>query len=382
MTPAGAADGRRRAVIENISPCVDHGRFAAKRCVGDLVTVEADIFADGHDRLRALLLVRKRGAAKWTEFDMVALDNDRWRGAFPVPDIGSYEYTIIAWVDRFASWRHDLARWVASEDIVLALQAGAALIAGLSRRARGADAKALREWAHRIGGDEPAEARRAAALDAALAEIAARHADRSLATTFEPALKLTVDPPRARFSSWYEMFPRSAGDGRTHGTFADCEARLPHIVDMGFDVLYFPPIHPIGMTRRKGKNNALVASLNDCGSPWAIGGSDGGHTAVHRELGTIEDFRQLLVAARTVGIDIALDIALQCSPDHPYISAHPEWFRQRPDGTLQFAENPPKKYEDIYPFDFENEDWRGLWREVRAIFDYWIAQGRAHLPGR
>ena len=237
MTPAGAADGRRRAVIENISPCVDHGRFAAKRCVGDLVTVEADIFADGHDRLRALLLVRKRGAAKWTEFDMVALDNDRWRGAFPVPDIGSYEYTIIAWVDRFASWHHDLARWVASEDIVLALQAGAALIAGLSRRARGADAKALREWAHRIGGDEPAEARRAAALDAALAEIAARHADRSLATTFEPSLKLTVDPPRARFSSWYEMFPRSAGDGRTHGTFADCEARLPHIVDMGFDVL-------------------------------------------------------------------------------------------------------------------------------------------------
>ena len=208
-----------------------------------------------------------------------------------------------------------------------------------------------------------------------MAEIAARHADRSLATTFEPTLKLTVDPPRARFSSWYEMFPRSAGDGRTHGTFADCEARLPYVVDMGFDVLYLAPIHPIGLTRRKGKNNALVASLDDCGSPWAIGGSEGGHTAVHRELGTIEDFRQLVAAARTVGIDIALDIALQCSPDHPYISEHPEWFRQRPDGTMQYAENPPKKYEDIYPFDFENEDWQGLWHEVRATFDYWIAQG-------
>ena len=375
MTASIAADGRHRAVIENVSPCVDHGRFAAKRCAGDSVTVEADIFTDGHDRLRARLLARKRGKSKWTEFDMAALVNDRWRGVFPVADIGGYEYTIIAWVDRFASWRHDLARWVAPEDIVLALQGGAALIAALSRRARGADAKALREWARHLGSQEPVEARRAAALDAALVEIAARHADRSLATTFEPVLKLVVDPPRARFSSWYEMFPRSAGDGRTHGTFADCEARLPYVADMGFDVLYLPPIHPIGLSRRKGKNNALVASLDDCGSPWAIGGSDGGHTAVHRELGTIEEFRQLLAAARAAGVEIALDIALQCSPDHPYIAAHPEWFRQRPDGTLQFAENPPKKYEDIYPFDFENDDWRGLWREVRAIFDYWIAQG-------
>ncbi|HEY2864420.1 MAG TPA: alpha-1,4-glucan--maltose-1-phosphate maltosyltransferase [Casimicrobiaceae bacterium] len=372
---AVTADGRRRTVIERVSPCVDGGRFPAKRCAGDVVTVEADIFADGHDQLRAVLLARKRGAAAWTESEMDALPNDRWRGAFSVAEVGTYEYTVTAWVDHFKSWRHDLARWVATEDIALALQAGAALIVALARRARGADAKALREWARRVRGADPVDTRRAAALDAALAEIAGRYADRSLATTLEPALKLVVDPPRARFSSWYEMFPRSAGDGLVSATFADCEARLPYIVDMGFDVLYFPPIHPIGLSRRKGKNNALVATLSDCGSPWAIGGSDGGHTAVHRDLGTIEDFRQLLAAAHAVGVDIALDIALQCSPDHPYIAAHPEWFRQRPDGTLQFAENPPKKYEDIYPFDFENEDWRGLWREVKAIFDYWIAQG-------
>ncbi len=375
MTAAVATDGRRRVVIENVSPCIDNGRFAAKRCAGDLVEVQAAIFADGHDRLRALLLARQRGAAAWIEYEMTALSNDRWRGAFPVPDIGGYEYTIIAWVDRFASWRRDLQSWASPEDIALALQGGAGLIAALARRARGADAKALREWSRVIGGADPLDARRAAALDAALAEITARHADRSLATTLEPALRLTVDPPRARFSSWYEMFPRSAGDGRASATFADCEARLPYVAAMGFDVLYFPPIHPIGLTRRKGKNNALVASITDCGSPWAIGSSDGGHTAVHRELGTIEDFRQLLAAARAAGMDIALDIALQCSPDHPCITAHPEWFRQRPDGTLQFAENPPKKYEDIYPFDFENEDWRGLWREVKAIFDYWIGEG-------
>jgi starch synthase (maltosyl-transferring) len=375
MTAAAAADGRRRVVIESISPCIDQGRFAAKRCAGDLVTVEADIFADGHDRLRALLLSRKRGATTWVESDMAALVNDRWRGAFAVPGIGGYEYTIISWVDRFATWQHDLARWVATEDIALALQSGAALILALARRARGADAKTLREWSHRLSGAEPVDARRTAALDPELAQIAARHADRSLATTFEPTLRLIVDPPRARFSSWYEMFPRSAGNRRAPATFADCEARLPYVVEMGFDVLYFPPIHPIGMSRRKGKNNALIASLDDCGSPWAIGGSDGGHTAIHRDLGTIEDFRQLLAAARAVGVDIALDIALQCSPDHPYIAAHPEWFRRRPDGTPQFAENPPKKYEDIYPFDFENEDWRGLWREVKAIFDYWIGEG-------
>ena len=368
-------DGRHRVVIENVSPCIDGGRFAAKRCAGDRVDVEADIYADGHDRLRALLLARKRGAARWLEQEMAALSNDRWRGTFTVPDIGGYEYTVVAWADRFASWRHDLGRWTEEDDIALAMQGGAALIVGIARRARGGDAKALRAWSRDLTGDRTLTARRASALDPALADIAARYADRSLATMFEPALRLTVDPPRARFSSWYEMFPRSAGDGRTAGTFADCAARLPYVADMGFDVLYFPPIHPIGMTRRKGRNNALAAARADCGSPWAIGGADGGHTAIHRELGTIEDFRALLAGARAAGIEIALDIALQCSPDHPYIAAHPEWFRQRPDGTLQFAENPPKKYEDIYPFDFENEDWLGLWREVKAIFDYWLAEG-------
>ncbi|HZR70227.1 MAG TPA: alpha-1,4-glucan--maltose-1-phosphate maltosyltransferase [Burkholderiales bacterium] len=369
------ADGRKRAVVESVTPMVDHGRFMAKRCAGDTVTVEADVFVDGHDVPRALLLHRKQGGKRWNEAPMSLLANDRWRGELPVPEIGVYEYTIAAWADAFASWRRDLARWSEAEDVAVSLAVGAMIVGAAAERARGADAKRLEEASQRLAGGASLEDRRAAANDPSLEALVAAYPDRATITTFEPVLALRVDPPLARFSSWYEMFPRSAAGGGRHGTFRDVEARLDYVEALGFDVLYFPPIHPIGRTQRKGPNNAVVSGSGDPGSPWAIGSAEGGHKAIHPELGTPEDFRRLVRAARERGIELALDIAFQASPDHPYVKAHPDWFRHRPDGSIQYAENPPKKYQDIYPFDFESESWSALWHELRDVFLHWIAQG-------
>jgi starch synthase (maltosyl-transferring) len=376
MPPRSHSEGLRHAIIENVTPSVDCGRFAAKRCVGDRVTVEADVFSDGHEVLRCAVMYRPRGEVRWGESEMTALGNDRWRGAFDVNTIGAYEFTVTAWPDAFLTWCHDLARWTEPDDIEVSLQAGAILLREIARRTRGADAKNLREWCERIEAPDDPLLRRGAVLDDdALTILAERYADRRWATTFDPVLPITVEPVQARFSAWYEMFPRSAASGGRHATFRDCEARLPEIVAMGFDVLYFPPIHPIGVTKRKGRDNALVAAPGDPGSPWAIGGAEGGHKAIHPELGTLADFRHLVEAARARRIEIALDIAYQCSPDHPYVTAHPQWFRHRPDGSIQYAENPPKKYQDIFPFDFDTENWRALWDELKSIVDYWVAQG-------
>jgi len=366
---------RRRVIIENVSPCVDGGRFPAKRCAGDRVVVEADIFADGHDVLRCVLQHRRGGVAAWTEVEMKPLGNDRWRAQFNVPDVGTYEYAVVAWTDKFATWRHELPRWTDAADIESALEVGAAIMADLARRARGPDARSLQDWGTRLAAAGDPIARRIAALDEELAALAMRYADRRLATTTKPLLSIAVEPRLAGFSSWYEMFPRSAADGRRHGTFADVEALLPYVADMGFDVLYLPPIHPIGTTKRKGRNNALVASPGEPGSPWAIGAAAGGHKSIHPELGSEADFRHLVEAARAQRIEIALDIAFQTSPDHPYVDAHPQWFGHRPDGTIRFAENPPKKYEDIYPFDFESADWKALWQELLGVFTHWIDAG-------
>jgi starch synthase (maltosyl-transferring) len=374
VTRKPATDGTKRVVIENVTPIVDGGRFAIKRCAGDSVVVEADIFADGHDQLRALLLHRRRAERRWSEVEMTLLGNDHWRGEFPVGEIGACEYTIAAWMDHFATWRHDLERWSAPEDISISLLVGTEIIAAAAKRAQGADARRLKAWAEKLAGDDKLAARRERALNPELNALIARYPDRSHESTWQPALGVTVDPPRARHSTWYEMFPRATAGAR-HGTFKDCEARLPYVADMGFDVLYFPPIHPIGFTRRKGPNNSPAAGPEDPGSPWAIGSREGGHKAIHPELGTEQEFRRLVRAARDIGIEIALDIAFQSSPDHPYLSEHPEWFRYRPDGTVQYAENPPKKYQDIYPFNFETDAWNELWVELKSIFDHWIAQG-------
>ena len=369
-------DGRRRAVIERITPSIDDGRFAAKRIVGDAVVVEADCFTDGHDAIACLLLWRREGEAAWHETPMAPLGNDRWRGSFAAQSVGRYHYTVIAWVDHFLSWRHDFARRIEGEDLRVGALVGAGLIENAAQRAKGGERTRLKGWAADLRAVPDAQALRTLGLDEELAAIATRYPDRRFAATYPVEHPLVVDRERARFSSWYELFPRSASPepGR-HGTFRDCEARLPAIAKMGFDVLYFPPIHPIGRVSRKGANNALVAEAGDAGSPWAIGSAEGGHTALHAELGTLEDFRRLVASAHTHGMEIALDIAFQCAPDHPYVTAHPKWFKWRPDGTVQYAENPPKKYQDIFPFEFESEEWRGLWQELADVIRFWAGEG-------
>lgn len=374
-------DGRIRAVIDAVLPCVDGGRFAVKRVVGQSMQVKAHCFADGHDVLRAMLCWRTEDQTQMREVPMKAKGNDIWLAEFPLTSVGRYHYTVIAWVDSFESWRAELKRRVDDDDIRIALQVGALEITGAAGRARGVDRKALLGWAQDLQSKSQdaamdAKALKALALDEVLAGLAARYPDRSLSTEYPLQLPLIVDRERARFSSWYELFPRStAAEPQVHGTFKDVETRLPAIARMGFDVLYFPPIHPIGRVQRKGKNNSLVAELTDVGSPWAIGAAEGGHKSILPELGTPEDFRHLVAQAAGHGIEIALDIAFQCAPDHPYVKAHPSWFRWRPDGSVQYAENPPKKYQDIYPFNFESDDWRELWAELKSIFDHWIGEG-------
>jgi starch synthase (maltosyl-transferring) len=382
--PARRIEGRQRAVIDAVRPVVDGGRFPAKRIAGEAVQVEADCFADGHDSLRALLIWQRVGAAESTEVCMSPRGNDVWTAQFTPPAPGRYRYAVTAWVDHFESWRSELARRTEDADIRVALAVGAALIDAAAQRAsdadRGDDAGELFAWAailhdtaaHDVHAD--AAAMKALALDPARAERAGRHPDRQFAAS--AALELIADRRRARFSSWYELFPRSAADqDDRHGTFRDVAARLPYIASLGFDVLYLPPIHPIGHVNRKGANNRLDAAPEDVGSPWAIGSAEGGHKDILAALGTLADFKALAEQALRLGMELALDIAFQCAPDHPYVTAHPQWFKHRPDGTVQYAENPPKKYQDIYPFDFETDDWRALWKELKGIMDHWIAQG-------
>ncbi|KLN56476.1 alpha-1,4-glucan--maltose-1-phosphate maltosyltransferase [Variovorax paradoxus] len=374
-------DGNRRAVIDTVLPSVDNGRFAVKCIVGERVRVKAHCFTDGHDVLRVQLCWRPQGKAEFREVPMKPLVNDVWEAAFSPPALGPYLYTVAAWVDPFESWRHEMTRRVDPDDVRIASQVGALEVAAAAERAEGADRQALANWATEldaVAADPGADvsALKALALDEELAMLARRHPDRRHEVRFPSELPLEAERERARFSTWYELFPRSAGPTPgVHGTFRDVEARLPAIAAMGFDVLYFPPIHPIGRLQRKGPNNALASGADDVGSPWAIGAAEGGHKAILPALGTAEDFRRLCAQAATHGLEIALDIAFQCAPDHPYVKAHPDWFRWRPDGSVQYAENPPKKYQDIYPFNFESEDWRGLWAELRSVIEHWIGEG-------
>lgn len=367
---------RTRVVIEAVKPEIDAGRFPIKRTVGEKVVVEADVFTDGHDLIDCVLRHRKETAPDWIEVPMTPLVNDRWRAEFRVTELGRYRYSLAGWIDHFKTWSHDLRKRLdASQDVAVELLIGAELVAEASARAAGEDAPRLKQWAEKLRAGDPAE-RGKLALETELAFLMARYPDRRLEAVYERELAVVVDRVRARYSAWYEFFPRScATQPGAHGTFRDCEARLPYVAAMGFDVLYLPPIHPIGHTFRKGRNNSTTAGPDDPGSPWGIGSELGGHKAVHPDLGTLEDFRNLLVHAKEMGIEVALDIAFQCSPDHPYVKEHPEWFRHRPDGTIQYAENPPKKYQDIYPLYFESDRWRELWEELQSVVLFWIAQG-------
>ncbi len=429
-------EGRRRAVIARVSPEIDGGRFPIKRTPGEVVHVEADLFADGHDKLAAIVRFRERALVPrvlqvphalqmprvsqvpevqpvrtrqavrevqgmrvvqqavvdedvaWRETPMTLVENDLWTADFTVESVGWYEYTVEAWVDHFASWRHALeARLKAGQDILPELLEGAALVKSAAARLPvGVERRWLLDAAVALSADGLAEERARVALSTDLLIRMASAPDRRLSSTYARTLAVKVDREIARTGAWYEMFPRSARTdvsaaeraGTTpvrSATFAEAASRLPEIAGMGFDVLYLPPIHPIGRAHRKGRGNTLTPQPGDPGSPWAIGGPEGGHTAVEPGLGTLEDFDVFREEAERFGLEVALDLAYQCSPDHPYVTQHPEWFKHRPDGSIKYAENPPKKYQDIYPFDFETDDWQALWRELRDVVLFWMSHG-------
>ena len=369
-------DGRHRVVIARLSPEIDCGRFAIKRIIGETVVVEADVFGDSHDQVACRILYWQDGHEVQTS-PMRPIGNDRWRGEFLVTEPGAYRYTVEGWIDHFETWCRDLEKRIsAGQDVAVDVLIGAGLIERAAERATGEDAKLLRNWAQKLREDKSGLSGTAVALDRKLRQLMQHYPDRSLASQYDKQLSVIVDREKARFSTWYELFPRScsAQPGR-HGTFRDCEEWLPYVASMGFDVIYLPPIHPIGKTFRKGRNNSLPAQPDDVGSPWAIGSTEGGHKSIHPDLGTLQDFRRFVSKAVDLGVEVALDIALQCTPDHPYVQQHREWFNTRPDGTIQYAENPPKKYQDIYPLNFETPNWRELWEELKSIFLFWIEQG-------
>jgi starch synthase (maltosyl-transferring) len=367
----------RRIRIRPLSPVVDCGRYAPKRCVGDRVTVASDIFSDGHEKLRAVVRYKAPGGRGWLESEMTAIDAHhngvRWEGSFPVERPGRWEFGVEAWIDLFATWRDELARKVAAaqDDLRGELSEGALLLESALKRSKDADDKRAIEHALTVLRDEsaPAPAKYDAALSPEVDAAMERAQERHGMTRSEKALPLSVDRVLGRFGSWYELVPRSWGGLKA------VEALVPDLAELGFDVLYMLPIHPIGVTNRKGRNNTLVAGPDDPGSPYAVGGKEGGHDAVHPELGTVEDVRSLCATAREHGMDVCMDFAINASADHPWLSEHPEWFHRRPDGTLKYAENPPKKYQDIYNVNWESEDWRGLWEEWLRIFLFWVDAG-------
>jgi starch synthase (maltosyl-transferring) len=365
-------NGTQFAIVEDVRPCVDAGRFPAKRVVGESVEVRAACFAHGHEL--AACAVRYRGPeGPWQEVAMEHLGNDEWRAAFTVDRVGRWEYQVLAWIDHLTHWRDEFVRRVEPDDVRLAARMGAELIARCELPEE--ECRDLAALVTILRTEADVDRLRAAAGDDALFRLARAHEPRD-GIAKSAVYAVQVDRVRARFSTWYEIFPRSSSSepGR-HGTFADLDERLDEIAAMGFDVLYLPPIHPIGREKRKGKNNAVTASEGDVGSPWAIGSKEGGHTAILPELGTPADFRHLIMATRARGMEIAMDIAFQCAPDHPWVAEHPEWFAKRPDGSIQYAENPPKKYQDIYPLDFGTPAWKSLWEALRDVFLFWAKEG-------
>ena len=365
-------------VIENLQPLIEGGRYPIKRIVGEDLAVEADIFKDGHDVVAAVLKWRVFGKRTWRETPMSFVDNDRWRGVCALYDEAVHEYTVEAWTDTFRSWQSEFAKKFEGgiSDLRSEALEGAAVVEAAARLARDrADAVRLREFSKQISTAANSEIY-AIAKSGELEVLMATYPDRSAAAQYAPTPRVVVDRQAALFAAWYEFFPRSAeGRGDRGSTFRDCLSRVDDAKAMGFDVIYFPPIHPIGYTNRKGRNNSITCEPGDPGVPWAIGSEAGGHKAVEPSLGTLADFDWLQKQVRKRGMEIALDFAINCSPDHPYVKAHPEWFYKRPDGTIKYAENPPKKYEDIYPLNFRCENWRELWAEMKSIVLFWAEHG-------
>lgn len=369
-------EGRQRAIIERVYPEIDNGKYHIRRTPGESVKVSATVFADGHDVIKVLLLFRRKGEKKWQEVIMTPSLNDHWEGIFKTSELGWYEYTIEAWVDHFFSWQKGIkAKFEANQKMDVELQIGVDMLLDAKNRSTPGQKEQIDNWLEQLENRVDTASAISLFLSHEVSETMFLCADRKDAARYK-SLWCEVERKKALFSTWYEVFPRStAPEPGKHGTFKDVERILPTVAKMGFDVLYFPPIHPIGTSFRKGKDNAPQAKPDEPGSPWAIGNTDGGHKAIHKELGTLQDFTTLVKKAKEMDIDVALDIAYQCSPDHPYVKEHPDWFRWRPDGTVQYAENPPKKYQDVLPINFENDDWKNLWQELKSVFDYWIDKG-------
>lgn len=376
-TKTAESAGSSSIVIEKVQPEIDSGRWPVKREVGDRLEVSADIFKEGHDVLTCLLRYRPVKADAWKEVPMAFVENDRWAGHFDLTANTRYQYSIGAYVNLFESWRIEVSKkHEAGERIESELLEGRTLVENTAQRATGADRGKLGEWLDRWRSSDPIATQLDTALHADLKALVETHQERRVWTLYDRELEVVVDRGLARYGAWYEFFPRSQGTvpGRS-ATFLECEARLPAIKAMGFDVVYITPIHPIGRTNRKGKNNSLTPLPADPGSPYAIGNELGGHDAVEPNLGTIADFDHFQEAVRALGMEVAMDFAINCSPDHPYVQSHPEWFAHRPDGTIKYAENPPKKYQDIYNVDFYCEDWRGLWNEMKRVILFWAGHG-------
>ena len=371
-------EGQKRASIENVVPQIDCGKYPIKRVVNERVEVHADIFTDGHDKVQAILLYRKiqKGKEKWQQSPMYFISNDHWQGSFVPDQEGMYEYTIAAWVAHFTTWQEGLRKkFEDHQDISTELLIGIELMEKAAQTAPSSMQKKINKAAQLLKSEKHEAKSVSYALSEGISDLMYGRYEPHMLTKYKP-LPLKVESKLALFSAWYEFFPRSTSsvEGQ-HGTFKDCERVLPEIARMGFDIVYFPPIHPIGLSHRKGRNNATTANEGDPGSPWAIGGKEGGHKAIHPELGNFEDFASLVQKATELNLKIALDFAIQCSQDHPYVKEHPDWFKWRPDGTVQYAENPPKKYQDVLPVNFETEDWENLWKELKSIVDFWIGKG-------
>lgn len=371
------SSGRKRVIINNVLPSVDRGAYPAKTIIHQPVSISADIFTDGTDKIQALTLIRQRTSKQWLEVPMLLINNDRWECTYIPTELGIYQFQVIAWIDSYATWQEAIKKkFSAGQDIAVDLKAGVKIAGEAIARVTGKGKEGLQTWMTNLENAADNEAGYQLSQDTQPGSLISKFRDKLKVTQYPGTFELCVEPVKAQFSTWYELFPRSASsEPGKHGTLTDVRKLLPQIAKMGFDVLYMPPIHPIGTQHRKGKNNSLTATDTDPGSPWAIGNKEGGHKAIHPELGTLKDFKKLVDDARKLNIDIALDIAFQCSPDHPYVKQHPEWFKWRADGTVQFAENPPKRYEDILPFDFESEDWIGLWEELKSVIKYWVDNG-------
>ena len=366
-------NGKKRVIITNVSPTVEGGKYPAKTVIDETMIITADVFGDGHDEVAASAFLRDVKTGNIVELPMDFVINDHWATEYTFTNTGTYEFWINGWEDHYSTWKHGLKKkYDAGQDIALELRIGADLLLAAAEVLK-EESALLKNAASQMVDTEDGLV---IAFDTTLAAAMFKYHPEDTVTTFHQVYQIIVERKKTAFSSWYELFPRSASaEPGKHGTFKDVMKLLPRIHKMGFDVLYFPPVHPIGEVNRKGKNNSLTAASDDPGSPWAIGNKKGGHKAIHAQLGTLADFKRLVKAANQFGIELAMDIAYQCAPDHPYVKKHPQWFKWRPDGTVQFAENPPKKYEDILPFDFETDDWENLWMELKSVIDYWIAAG-------